>query len=82
MLFSPSKGTTIRSLFFYQIKQLLQTIKNLVVSIINFRIKSIPNNTAKAAGQEVIDKTIEKARKILEEAKALSKDLDDNNIKS
>jgi gas vesicle protein len=76
MLFSPVRGSTLRSLLLYQLRKIAQKISTLFIYAIRFPKHVITNNNGKVASQDVIDRTIEKARKLLEEAKNLSEQLD------
>ncbi|OJW70319.1 MAG: hypothetical protein BGO68_02495 [Candidatus Amoebophilus sp. 36-38] len=76
MLFSPVGGTTMRSSLLYQLRRIAQKIRTLFVYVIRLHKHVITNNNGKIASQEVIDRTIEKAKKLLEEAKTLSEQLD------
>lgn len=76
MLFSPTGGATMRGLVVYQVRKILQKIKTLFIHLINFHKEVSTYNNGKVASQEVINKTIEKAKKLLEEAKNLSDELE------
>lgn len=76
MLFSPVGGTAMRSSVLYQLRSIAQKLRTLFVYVIRFHKHVTTNNNGKIASQEVIDRTIEKAKKLLEEAKSLSEQLD------
>jgi len=76
ILVAPVGGTTIRSSILYQLKRIIQRIKALFIYLIRFHQDVMTNNNGKVASQEVIDRTIEKAKKLLEEARTLSEQLD------
>ena len=76
ILFSPVGGTTMRSLILYQLRKIVQKVKDLFVYVIHLHKNVITKNSGKVASQEVINRTIEKAKKLLEEAKILSEQLD------
>ena len=79
MLFSPSRGTTTRSLILYKLKRIFEKIKLLFLELIAFPRQVETYNGGKMASQEVINQTIQKAKKLLEEAEELSGQLDANN---
>jgi gas vesicle protein len=76
MLFSPIEGTKTRSLLLYQLRKLVQKVKRLFIYLIHFHSKVTTDNNGKLASQEVINRTIRKAKKLLEEAKTLSDQLE------
>ncbi len=79
VLFSPTRGATTRSLLLYKLKRLFKKIKLLFLHVIALPSQVEANNHAKLASQEVINETIRKAKKLLEEAEELSDQLDANN---
>lgn len=79
MLFSPTRGATMRSLILYKLRSLFEKIKSLFLQLISLPSQEETYNNGKAASQEVINKTIQKAKKLLEEAKELSDQLDIKN---
>lgn len=79
MLFSPTRGATMRSLILYKLRSLFEKIKSLFLQLISLPSQEETYNNGKAASQEVINKTIQKAKKLLEEAKELSDQLDTKN---
>jgi gas vesicle protein len=76
MLFSPTGGATIRGFLVYQCRKVLQNIKSIFTHILPLHDNMAIDNTAKAASQEVIERTVRKAKKILEAAELLSNQLD------
>ncbi|ACE05837.1 hypothetical protein Aasi_0421 [Candidatus Amoebophilus asiaticus 5a2] len=76
MLFSPTGGATIRGFLVYQCRKVLQNIKRMFTHMAPFHHDITIDNTAKAASQEVIERTVKKAKKILEAAELLSNQLD------
>lgn len=79
MLFSPTRGTTTRSFILYKFKRLFEKIKLLFLQLIALPNQVEIHNDGKAASQEVINKTIRRAKKLLKETEALSNQLDANN---
>lgn len=79
MLFSPTRGATTRSLILYKLKRLFEKIKLLFLQLIALPSQAETHNDGKVASQEVVNKTIRKAKKLLEEAEELSDQLDANN---
>lgn len=79
MLFSPRRGTTIRSLILYKLKSIFKKIKLLFLELTALPTQAEANNDGKVASQEVINRTISRAKKLLEEAAQLSDQLDANN---
>jgi gas vesicle protein len=79
MLFSPTRGATTRSLILYNLKRLFEKIKLLFLQLVALPRQVETHNDGKVASQEVINETIRKAKKLLEEAEELSNELDANN---
>jgi cell division septum initiation protein DivIVA len=69
----------MRSLILYKLRSLFEKIKSLFLQLISLPSQEETYNNGKAASQEVINKTIQKAKKLLEEAKELSDQLDIKN---
>lgn len=76
MLFSPIEGAKTRGLLFYQFRKIAQKIKSLFIYLIHYHSQATTENNGKLASQEVIATTIKKAKKLLEEAKTLSDQLE------
>ncbi len=77
MLFSPGDGEKLRSLILYQLKKLVRRIYNIFLGWIDaLQPHHKLDNSAKAAGQEVVDSVMQKARKLLAEVEDLSDQFD------
>lgn len=74
VLFAPSRGTNVRSVLSYKIKSYIEKLQELVKALSYTR--TAVSSQAKAAGQEVIDETISKAKQLLQDANELAAQLE------
>ena len=74
ILFAPASGTNVRKILSYRVKNYVEKLQELIKALAY--TKSAVSNQAKAAGQEVIDETISKAKLLLEDANELAAQLD------
>ena len=79
LLVAPLRDRNIRTRLAYQLKKFGGKMHIFAKELARFNGRKIVSTTAKVAGQEVIDKTVEKAQKILEEVKALAAQLESNH---
>lgn len=78
MLISPTRGATTRSLILYNLKRLFGKMKWLFLHLIALPSQVETYNDGKVASQELVNKTIRKAKKLLVEVEELSEQLDAN----
>ena len=77
MLFSPGNGEKLRSLILYQLKKFVRRVYNIFSGWTRaLHPYHKLDNSAKAAGQEVVDNVMQKARKLLAEVEDLSDQFD------
>jgi gas vesicle protein len=74
VLFAPARGTNVRSVLSYKIKSYIEKLQELIKALSN--TKTAASSQAKAAGQEVIDETISKAKHLLQDANELAVQLE------
>jgi gas vesicle protein len=74
VLFAPARGTNVRSVLSYKIKSYIEKLQELIKALSN--TKTAASSQAKAAGQEVIDETISKAKQLLQDANELAVQLE------
>ena len=72
ILFAPSRGVSARDTLTYQLKRLKEKLQELIKELSLVSTKTMVTSKAKVAGQEVIDKTVQKAQKLLAEINELS----------
>ena len=73
LLFAPTRGENIRSTLSYRVKSYTEKLQDLI-KILSHN-KAAASSQAKTAGQEVIDETIRKARRLLKDANDLAAQL-------
>ncbi len=74
ILFAPTKGTNVRKALSYQVKSYVEKLQELLKAL--SYTKAAVSSQAKAAGQEVIDETISKAKELLQDANELAVQLE------
>lgn len=74
LLFAPKKGVDVRSILSYRVKNYTEKLQDLIKVLAH--TKASASSQAKAAGQEVIDETIQKAKQLLIDANDLAAQLD------
>ena len=74
ILFAPSSGTSVRKTLSYKLKNYAEKLQVLIQALSHS--KAVVSSQAKAAGQEVIDETIGKAKQLLQEANELAAQLE------
>ena len=74
ILFAPSSGAHVRKTFSYKVKTYVEKLQELIKAL--SRTKVAVSSQAKAAGQEVIDETISKAKQLLQDANELASQLE------
>jgi len=75
ILFAPAGGASVRNTLTYQLKKTKTKLQKLIQVLALLRAKGIVTSQAKVAGQEVVDKTVQKAQKLLAEVNALAAQL-------
>jgi len=70
VLFAPARGINVRSVLSYKIRNCVEKLQELLKAL--SYTKTTVSSQAKAAGQEVIDETISKARQLLEDVDELA----------
>jgi gas vesicle protein len=78
ILFAPTGGAHIRRSLSYKFRRLGERIQALVTELASFEQEKMTTSMAKEAGQDLVDKTVLKAQKLLVEVKALSAQLENN----
>ena len=73
LLLAPTKGVDVRSILSYRVKNYTEKLQDLIKVL--SRTKAAASSQAKTAGQEVIDETIEKAKRLLQDANDLATQL-------
>ena len=79
ILFAPTDGAHIRRSLSYKFRRLGERIQALVTALAWVKQEKIATNMAKIDGQDLVDKTVQKAQKLLEEVKSLSAQLESNH---
>ena len=74
MLFAPTRGTNARKVLSYRIKRYAEKLQELVKAL--SKTQMTVSNQAKAAGQEIIDQTVERAQQLLKDANELANQLE------
>ncbi|MEM9416827.1 MAG: YtxH domain-containing protein [Bacteroidota bacterium] len=74
LLFAPTRGENIRSALSYRVTSYVEKLQDLIKILSNTRAKV--SSQAKAAGQGVIDDTIQKAKQLLQDANELAAQLE------
>ena len=74
LLLAPTRGVDVRSVLSYRVKNYVDRLQDLIKVLA--RTKAVASTQAKAAGQEVIDETIQKAKQLLKDANDLVAQLD------
>ena len=74
ILFAPSSGVHIRKVLIYRVKNYAEKLQELVYALSHTKVAI--SSQAKAAGQEVIDETISKAKQLLQDANELAAQLE------
>ena len=78
MLFAPAGGANVRNTLTYQLKRTKSKLQDLIKVLALVRAKGMVTSKAKVAGQEVIDKTVQKAQRLLAEVNNLAAQLEGN----
>lgn len=73
LLFAPTRGVDVRSTLSYRVKSYTEKLQDLI-KILSHTKNASPSQ-AKTAGQEVIDETIQKAKRLLKDANDLAAQL-------
>lgn len=79
ILFAPTSGSNTRGALSYQLRRLREKIQELIKELVLVSTKTRVTSKAKAAGQEVVDKTVNKAKQLLREADELVAQLKGND---
>lgn len=79
ILFAPASGSNTRGALSYQLSRLREKIQELIKELVLVSTKARVTSKAKAAGQEVVDKTVNKAKQLLREADELAAQLKGND---
>ena len=74
ILFAPASGTSVRKILSYRVKNYVEKIQELIKAL--SYTKAAVSSHAKAAGQEVIDETISKAKQLLQDVNELATQLE------
>ena len=74
LLFARTKGEEVRSTLSYRVKNYVEKLQELIKVLSH--TKTAASSQAKAAGQEVIEGTIQKAKRLLQDANELAAQLD------
>ena len=67
ILFAPAGGASIRDTLTYQLRRFKVKLQELIKELALVSTKTMVTSKAKVTGQEVIDKTVQKAQKLLAE---------------
>ncbi len=78
ILFAPTGGASMRRRLSYQLKRFGRKIYGFIESRCCFNDQEMASNTAKVAGQDLINHTAVRAQKLLDEIKTLSAQLESN----
>jgi gas vesicle protein len=79
ILFAPAGGANIRRSLSYKFRRLGEGIQALVTELAWFKHEKMATNMAKIDGQDLVDKTVQKAQRLLEEVRSLSAQLESNH---
>ncbi len=74
ILFAPTKGTNARNVLTYKIRQYTRKLQAFLKSLANAR--NAVSSQAKAASQEVINETMDRAKQLLAGANELAAELE------
>ena len=74
ILFAPASGINVRQVLSYKVKNYIEKLQELIKAL--SYTKAAVSSQAKAAGQEVIDETISKAKQLLQDANELAAQLE------
>ena len=74
ILFAPARGTNVRKVLSYRVKSYVERLQALIKTLSH--TQATASSQAKAAGQEVIDETINKAKQLLQDANELAAQLE------
>lgn len=74
LLLTPTRGVDIRSTLSYRVKNYTEKLQDLIKVLSH--TKASASSQAKKAGQEVIDETIQKAKRLLQDANDLATQLE------
>lgn len=74
ILFAPARGDNVRKLLSYRLQSYVEKLQELIRTLSH--TQTISSSQAKAAGQEVIDETIHKAKQLLQDANELAAQLE------
>ncbi len=74
ILFAPARGANVRKLLSYRVQSYVEKLQELIRTLSH--TQAISSSQAKAAGQEVIDATIHKAKQLLQDANELAAQLE------
>jgi gas vesicle protein len=74
VLFAPTRGANVRKALSYRVKSYVAKLQELLQALSH--TKAAVSSHAKAAGQEVIDETIKKAKQLLQDANELAVQLE------
>jgi gas vesicle protein len=78
ILFAPAGGENLRRSLSFQLKKLGIKVRDLGKDLSWVKNKNIVTSLAKLAGQDLVDRTIQKADKLLEEVKSLAAQLENS----
>jgi gas vesicle protein len=74
MLFAPISGNNVRKVLSYKVRSYAEKLQELIKTLSNTKVAV--SSQAKAAGQEVIDETISRAKQLLLDANELASQLE------
>ncbi|MEL6607009.1 MAG: YtxH domain-containing protein [Bacteroidota bacterium] len=74
LLFAPTRGENIRNTLSYRVKSYTEKLQDLIKILSHTKTASL--SQAKTAGQEVINETIQKAKRLLKDANDLAAQLE------
>lgn len=74
VLFFPASGNNVRKVLSYKIKNYVEKLQELIKALSHTKVAV--SSQAKVAGQEVIDKTISRAKQLLQDANELAAQLE------
>jgi gas vesicle protein len=74
ILFAPARGTNVRKALSYKVKHSIEKLQDLIKTLSH--TQAAASSQAKAAGQELIEETIGKAKLLLKEANELAAQLE------
>ncbi|MFN7095342.1 MAG: YtxH domain-containing protein [Burkholderiales bacterium] len=78
ILFAPAGGSQVRRSLSYRLKRFGERVQGLVTDLTWFKNKDMVTSLAKVAGQDLVERTMLKANKLLEEVKTLSAQLENS----